>query len=571
MSAPNLPSEPDVAAEPAEVIVRRLVRAIDYAEGFWLGFVRCNLIDQRRKAAAACRDLLAPLGIRLVEIDLTEPVSELLPILKARIVEEQSTMSAAGEQPPTVFAALPAKLALFVYGLEHSIPSSEAYPSILSHLNLNRELFRQEILYPLVIWLPEYALTALARRAPDFWAWRSGFYELAPDAELAARTFGPIRDEALYVSASLSEQTKRERLTLLKGLFADYRELGDGSHERRAQCEILNELGSVHMVLGELSEAKQAYQESLAIARYDNDLDLIAVLVHNLAMLAQDQGDYEEARRLYNESLEIKKRLDDQNGIAVTLHELGRLTQRQDDYEEARRLYSESLEIKKRLGNQSGIAKSLHQLAMLARNQGDYEEARRLYSESLEIKKRLDDQSGIAISLHQLAMLAQDKGDNEEARRLYNESLEIEQRLGNQSGIAISLHQLAMLALRQGDYEEARRLYSESLEIEQRLGNQSGIAATLHELGRLARYENDYEESKRLYNESLAMKRKLGNISGEASSLYGLALLYEEEGKYGEAIEYAKQAQEIIERLKRPNIVFINEMLQRLQQKISAL
>jgi tetratricopeptide (TPR) repeat protein len=454
MSVPNLPSEVDTAAEPVAVVVRRLVRAIDYAEGFWLGFVRCNLIEQRHKAAAVCRDLLAPLDISVLEINLTEPVTDLLPILKARIAEGQGATNAASEGPPPSLAAAeaaqPAKLALFVYGLEHSIPSSEAYPPILSHLNLNRELFRQEILYPLVIWLPEYAVTALARRAPDFWAWRSGFYELSPDAELAADTFAPIRNEALYVSDSLSEQAKRERLAMLKGLLADYRELGDGPHERRAQSEILNELGLVHEALGELSEARQAYQDSLAIARDDNNLDMIAVLVHNLAMLALDQGNYEEARGLYSESLEIKK------------------------------------------------------------------------------------------------------------------------RLGNQSGIAISLHQLAMLAQDQGDYEEAQRLYSESLEIKKRLGNQSGIATTLHELGRLAHAQGDYEEARRLYDESLTIERKLGNVAGEAISFYALALLDEREGKYEEAIEYAKQAQAIFERLRNPDTESINEMLERLQQKLSA-
>src|ERR1700742_2863050 len=158
MSAGNLPSDLDAATEPLEVIVRRLVRGLDYAEDFWLGFVRCNLPVQCRNAAAACRDLLAPLGRRLVEIELTEPVDKLLPLLKERIAEEQNKVSTEGR--PSLSASegresgQPTKLALFVYGLEHSIPSSEAHPPILAHLNLSRELFRQEVLYPLVIWLP---------------------------------------------------------------------------------------------------------------------------------------------------------------------------------------------------------------------------------------------------------------------------------------------------------------------------------------------------------------------------------------------------------------------------------
>jgi tetratricopeptide (TPR) repeat protein len=379
MSAPNLPSELDAAAEPMDMIVRRLVRAIDYAEGFWLGFARCNLVDQRRKTATVCRDLLAPLGIRLVEIELTEPVSELLPILKARITEEQSAKNAASEATiaasETAGAHRQSKLAQFVYGLEHSIPSSEAYPPILSHLNLNRELFRQEILCPLVIWLPEYALTALARRAPDFWAWRSGLYEFAPDAELAAHTLEPIRGEELHTSMSLSEQAKRERLALLKGLLADYRELGDSTHERRVQSDILLKLGLMYGDLSEWREANQAFQESLAIARELGNRTRIAGLIHNLGILAQNTGDYEEARRLYEQSLEIARELDNRFGMAISLQSLGILAQEAGDYEEARRLYEQSLKISYELGNRSVAANTLTGIALLDESEGKYKEA----------------------------------------------------------------------------------------------------------------------------------------------------------------------------------------------------
>src|SRR5215216_903961 len=288
MTTLNLPSNPEAAAaEPADVIVRRLVRSLDYAEGFWLGFVKCNLPAQRRKAASACKDLLEPLGIRLIEVELTEPISELLPILKERIASEQTgTGGLSSSVKERSESRDRRKLAIFVSGLEHSIPSSEAYPPILSYLNLNRELFRQELPYPLVIWLPEYALTALARRAPDFWAWRSGLYEFAPEADLADDVLYPIAREEMHVKSSLSGQAKRERLTMLKGLLEDYCELGNGPHERQVQGSILIEIGNVYFDLGEWVEAKQAFEESLAIAREQDNKKTVAVITHNLGMIA---------------------------------------------------------------------------------------------------------------------------------------------------------------------------------------------------------------------------------------------------------------------------------------------
>ena len=436
MTTLNLPSNSEAAAEPADVIVRRLVRSLDYAEGFWLGFVKCNLAAQRRKAATACRELLKPLGINLIEVELTEPISELLPILKDRIMSEQSNV---GEMPLSSSRAIERggardrrKLTIFVSGLEHSIPSSEAYPPILSYLNLNRELFRQELPYPLVIWLPEYALTALARRAQDFWAWRSGLYEFEPEADLDEDALHPIWREEMHVTSSLSGQAKRERLVMLKGLLADYCELGGGPHERQVQSGILIEIGNVHCDLGEWSEAKQAYGKSLEIAREQADMTRVAASLHNLGTLAQDIDNNSEARRLYEESLEIVRELGDKLGESMTLHHLAMLAQNEGNYEEARRLYEESLEITRELGNKHGEADTLHQLGILAQKTGNYGGARRLYEESLNIKHELGDISGVALSLAQLALLNEKEGNLKEAIEHSKQAQEIILRLGNQ-------------------------------------------------------------------------------------------------------------------------------------------
>src|SRR5215210_1201315 len=272
MSVQDIPPELDeLSAEPEDLTVRRLVRAIDYAEGFWLGLAKSNTPAQRRRLAALSRDLLEPLKIRVLEIELTEPVTDLLPVLRERLAQEGAANdenTPTGEAPETM---LRPKLAIFVHGLERSIPSREAYPPLLSSLNLKRELFRQEVPHPLLLWLPDYALTALARKAPDFWAWRSGLYEFAPEREVAEQSLGTVLGEAIHITESLSEQAKRERLVMLKGLLDGYRELGGSPREQEAQASILHEIGLIHGALGELIDSKQAYEQSLTISRILKD------------------------------------------------------------------------------------------------------------------------------------------------------------------------------------------------------------------------------------------------------------------------------------------------------------
>lgn len=176
-------------------------------------------------------------------------------------------------------------------------------------------------------------------------------------------------------------------------------------------------------VRGCWDDAIQQGEQALQAARNDQTDARVADFAHNVAVIYQNRGDLTKARQLYDESLEIEKKLGNQSGIAITLHELGRLAQGLGELEEARRLYNESLEIEKKLGNQSGIAITLHALAVLLKAQGDLSEARRLYEESLAIAKRLGDKSNLALIYCNLGTLTEEEGNRTEAVRLLHESL----------------------------------------------------------------------------------------------------------------------------------------------------
>ncbi|MGH9832574.1 MAG: hypothetical protein ACRD9Y_06115, partial [Blastocatellia bacterium] len=140
--------------------MNRLARALNFAEGFWLGFVVCNSDEERRAIVAKCRGSLDP-GIRIVEIEIDEPPTLEKPLNLLNVIQER--LAREGEMASTGCR----KLVFFVYGLQGWLPSSERYSPLLSSLNSNRELFRQEFPHPLAVWLPDYALTMLARGAPD--------------------------------------------------------------------------------------------------------------------------------------------------------------------------------------------------------------------------------------------------------------------------------------------------------------------------------------------------------------------------------------------------------------------
>jgi tetratricopeptide (TPR) repeat protein len=443
----------EVAVQPIETLVvvddrERLAHALRLARGFALFFVRCNVPAYRAELVA---HLKAQLARPVVEVDL-EGEPDVYP----------AVARAAGSSAEDAV--------LFVYGLEHHLPSGdpERAQQTLRALNWRRAAY-QRLGWPLAFWLPEYALAMVAREAPDFYDWNSGVFEIEvpqPQREALLADALALPDEA---EASLPVEEKRARLRLLEGLWEEYR--GESLAERQARLQVALKMARLHESLGDYNQARRLYEESLHIAEELGDRAGVARVLHNLGVLAQQQGDYGRAWQFYEESLRISEELGDRAGVARVLHNLGVLAQQQGDYGRAWQFYEESLRIEEELGDRAGVAQTLHNLGVLAQDTGEYSRARHLYQESLRIAEELGDRAGVATTLHQLGMLAQDTGDYGQARQFYQESLRIKEELGNRAGVAITTAQLALLEEAEENLERALELITRAEELFAGLGS----------------------------------------------------------------------------------------------------
>jgi tetratricopeptide (TPR) repeat protein len=286
----------EVAVQPIETLVvvddrERLAHALRLARGFALFFVRCNVPAYRAELVA---HLKAQLARPVVEVDL-EGEPDVYP----------AVARAAGSSAEDAV--------LFVYGLEHHLPSGdpERAQQTLRALNWRRAAY-QRLGRPLAFWLPEYALAMVAREAPDFYDWNSGVFEIEvpqPQREALLAYALSLPDEA---EASLPVEEKRARLRLLEGLWEEYR--GESVAERQARLQVTLKMARLHESLGDYNQARRLYEESLHIAEELGD---------NLGVLAQQQGDYGQAWQFYEESLRIAEELGDRVEVASLLHNLG--------------------------------------------------------------------------------------------------------------------------------------------------------------------------------------------------------------------------------------------------------
>ena len=443
----------EVAVQPIETLVvvddrERLAHALRLARGFALFFVRCNVPAYRAELVA---HLKAQLARPVVEVDL-EGEPDVYP----------AVARAAGSSAEDAV--------LFVYGLEHHLPSGdpERAQQTLRALNWRRAAY-QRLGRPLAFWLPEYALAMVAREAPDFYDWNSGVSEIEvpqPQREALLADALALPDEA---EASLPVEEKRARLRLLEGLWEEYR--GESLAERQARLQVALKMARLHESLGDYSQARRLYEESLHIAEELGDRAGVARVLHNLGVLAQQQGDYGQARHLYQESLRIAEELGDRAGVASLLHNLGSVLQALGDRAGAKACYERALRIDEAAfgPDHPNVARDVNNLGGVLQALGDLAGAKACYERALRIGERAlgPEHPHVAIAVNNLGLVLQALGDLAGAKACYERALRIDEAAfgPDHPNVARDVNSLGGVLQALGDLAGAKACYERTLRI----------------------------------------------------------------------------------------------------------
>ena len=392
-------SAPDEAAE-----LSALVRTLELAEGFQLIFVRCNQIPQREHLMEEVRSRLPKLNIQT--IFFREPLQHLLDSMQVQLTT-------------------PLPDIVFVSGLEFSLPvAAEAHVApLIANINASRNSFAQLLSCPVVFWVPEYVLTAIAQGAPDFFSVRSSVYFFAAKPTEIAHLAQDLSAGKSWEVESLSQQEKQDRIAAIERLLADYKFQPDTQRDRHTELRLLGQLGDVFYT----------------------------------------QGDYDHALAYFNRALKMAEDLNDLAGVATSLHQIGIVQQARGNYEAALEYYQRSLKMKEYLGNVAGVANSLHQIGMVQQARGNYEAALEYYQRSLKMKEEIGNVAGVARSLLQIGIVQDLRGNNEAALEYYQRSLKIKEEIGNVAGVASSLGQMGNLMMEVGQFAEAFGLIMQAL------------------------------------------------------------------------------------------------------------
>ena len=142
---------------------RELVTFVDFAaEKFIIGFVSVNFSSDRETIIQTLQQHPDCQGVQFVRYAFDD---KNLRFLQDELIQKLSELKREPDK----------KTVLLLTGLKPRSKWSVSWatiPPMLVDLNYVRDGFTTSVPYPMIIFLPDRALSRLAEFAPDFWAWR---------------------------------------------------------------------------------------------------------------------------------------------------------------------------------------------------------------------------------------------------------------------------------------------------------------------------------------------------------------------------------------------------------------
>jgi tetratricopeptide (TPR) repeat protein len=529
---------------------KSLLRSLRRRKGFGLVFVRCSPVGGL-ELIQKVQDDLPQKQIGVLALD--QPIDNL--IERVKDIPNQAQLNIL------FVVGLEKSLVNYIqtgYGGEGDYYNLDTIPPILSHLNWQRENFRDRFRHICFVFLlPQFAIKYIIRRAPDFYDWASSKTDISLSQELVAQESQRIEmdgDEKTYSNWSIEKRI--ERMIEIDELIIE------PNQTQSHQASLLLEKGNIFLVDKKDKEAIICYDRALEInLNFHKAWNNRGVALGNL-------GRSEESIKSYDKALEINP--EDYKAWfnrGIELNNLGR-------YEEAITSFNRALAIKPeyhqawyKLGNNLlslgkydeashywKVATCIENLKLKPNeyqtwynrgnalfNLGRYEEAIDAYDQALKIKPDYHQ------ACYMRGFVLSNLGRHEEAIAAYDQALQIK----------LDYHEAwysrGFVLNNLGRYEEAISAYDQALQIKPDYHEAwYSRGFVLNNLGR-------YEEAISAYDQALQIKPNyheawnnrgivLGNLGRheEAISAYDQALQIKpnyHEAWYNKASAYSLQNQ----------------------------
>ncbi|MFH0779119.1 MAG: sigma 54-interacting transcriptional regulator [Candidatus Eisenbacteria bacterium] len=376
-----------------------------------------------------------------------------------------------------------------------------------------------------------------------------------------------------------------------------------GTGEFLERGKVLNWLGAIHLRQGNISKAREYFEDALSALRSVQDEEGVSMVLNNLGLLHKNVSEWRQASGFFDKALRISDKTGNFARVATYSLNLGIVHFRLGEWELAQRHLSRSLQVCTQTGNTGGIARAKLALANISLRKRDWADAETAYREVLSMSRKLGYKREETLALEFLGELyltrrnperalemlmeaetlareiaprgdlvmevARRKGEAhlslgrlEDATASANEAIAVARSLGDLCEEALAKRVVAVSLWHRSEWDQGWQLIEEVLSTLTSIGERFEVARTLLAAGRtvVLRYLCGPVSSEFCEKAVSFLRQAMGIfLSFEAKSWAALALLgssrlYLARGMRDEALSYMDEAEEKLREVDEPEI-----------------
>ena len=303
---------------------------------------------------------------------------------------------------------------------------------------------------------------------------------------------------------------------------------------------------------GKIEESIQTYRQALHHAEHENNLELKAQILNNLAILLSDSGMRQEGIGLSYKAYETYLLLADSSRAANVKINIGTDYIDEGKFEEALKVMLEGLELRIQCSDSTNLAAYYLNIGDVYK-QLNIDKKWKLFLEKARTlaatPKYATFDTRICI-LNELGSMYDNDNAHDQAISAYQEMYNLSKKEGFINGMATALNNIASVYLETRQNKKALLATQESLALNKKDNNYYGLVFSNNLMGDVYLALGNTPEAKKHYKEGINLANKYDFKTEFVNSYEGLYKTYRKEGNWEEALYYHEQTHRLTDSLK---------------------
>ena len=303
----------------------------------------------------------------------------------------------------------------------------------------------------------------------DFWQGQLVSYAegtaAQPYFEKAAAEAASRGQELLYAHFRLNQCINAVYGDRPQGAVAHCQEaynifMAAGNHLYAADA--LRTMGDRRGAKGDLTGARELYQQALALLLPLGEHEKTGVVLNNMAITYENQGQIEKSEKLFRQAAQTWTECGDTKNAGVALGNLGDVLMLRGQLHAAELQYNRA-RTQVEVGDPNGIAYLLYSIANIRLYEGDISGAQLYATQAMAMARRVKNTSDVAEASETMGAIQIAADDLPGASQSFQQALDILQKKDSQIGTAEIEAGAAGVSLEEGKFSEAEQALRKSL------------------------------------------------------------------------------------------------------------